>query len=89
MGLLNDFAAFAKAKADPTTAPATDEDRAGWFAAATAQPRQPALSTVQQLHGYLFHKNPIRMRRLRSDFNWMQKELKKMGRNPEDARWLL
>lgn len=89
MGLLHDFTAFAKTRVDPVPGPATDEDRAGWFAAASERPRVPALTTRQQLHGYLFHKNPVRMRRLRSDFKWMQKELTKMGRNPEDARWLL
>lgn len=87
MGLFRDIGAFTKAQANPTVP--TDQDRAGWFAAADEKPSRPVIASAQQLRGYLVHKNPIRMRRLRSDFKWMQKELEKMGRNPEDARWLL
>lgn len=34
-------------------------------------------------------KNPRRWRRLISDFRWAQGEMERLGRNPEDARFLL
>lgn len=34
-------------------------------------------------------KDGHRMWRLQRDYRWMQKQMKKMGLNPEDARWLL
>jgi hypothetical protein len=73
----------------PRPRPATDDDRAGWFSAATEADKPPALNTREQLITHLRHKNPVRVHRLRKDFKWMQKEMKKLGRNPEDARWLL
>lgn len=33
--------------------------------------------------------NPIRWARLQRDYRWVQRRMKKMGLNPEDARWIL
>lgn len=34
-------------------------------------------------------RNPRRWKRLESDFKWAQRVMKRMGRNPEDVRFLL
>lgn len=42
-----------------------------------------------EILAYLERKNSVRMWQLRRNFKWMQKQMKKMGLNPEDARELL
>lgn len=34
-------------------------------------------------------KHPWRMARMSRDLNWLENQMKKMGLNPEDARYLL
>lgn len=83
------FFQYAKYRTSPPR-PASDEDRAGWFAAAETQTKQkPAMGTREQIRGYLFSMNPVRMRRIQRDYRWMQRQMQKAGLNPEDARWLL
>lgn len=43
----------------------------------------------QDILAYLERKNAYRMWRLRHDYKWLQKQMKKLGHNPEDARELL
>jgi len=42
----------------------------------------------EQMIEILKRRNPVRWWRLQSDYRWMRRELKKAGRNPEDARWM-
>jgi hypothetical protein len=68
----------------------TDQDHLDWQ---TAQDlgaiRKPKPQTIQEVKQLLTWKDPMRMRRMRKDFAWMEKQLAKMGLNPEDARYLL
>jgi hypothetical protein len=66
----------------------TDDDRAGWDAALSAQPRgkQATIDDVKQL---IRHRNPIKWWQMQRDFKWLQGEMKRLGLNPEDARFLL
>lgn len=73
---------------DPTTPrTVTEVDREAWYLASQEAP--PRSLSREQLLTRLTMTNPVRMRRIRKDYAWMQRQLKKAGRNPEDARWLL
>lgn len=65
----------------------TDLDRKKWFEA--SQERPPKELRREDIIAILTQKNFVRVRRLQKDYRWMQKQLIKMGRNPEDAKWLL
>lgn len=86
---LRDIWKYAQYRANATPRPVTDDEFESWFAAATEQDEPPKHLNRKQLLMMLKVKNPIRMRRLRKDYAWMQRQLKKVGANPEDARWLL
>jgi hypothetical protein len=64
------------------------EDYAGWDAALDARASIPP-RTVEQVRATIKMKNPIRWAQLQRDLRWVGKEMKKMGLNPEDARYLL
>jgi hypothetical protein len=64
----------------------TDEDYDSFDQA--ADQRQPQLSRGK-IEAELNRRNHHRMWRLRRDYRWVQKQMGKMGLNPEDARWLL
>jgi hypothetical protein len=61
----------------------TDEDIA-WF----EDTKLDKPLTMEDVKALLRQRNPVRWWRLQNDFKWMQRQLRKMGRNPEDARWL-
>lgn len=63
-----------------------DEDILGFYEAADA--RKPMM-TRDEVIAHLKRKNSHRMWRIGYDYRWMQKELKKLGMNPDDARELL
>ena len=65
----------------------TDEDKAGWFAAAMEQPRSPR--TMESLREDVRRRNPVRWRRLQRDIRWVRKEMKRLGLNPDEWRWIL
>ena len=46
-------------------------------------------SNLATLRKRIYSLSPVRWKRMQRDFRWMQKQMKKMGLNPEDARWLL
>ena len=52
------------------------------------QRKPPAPMTLNRLRTHMSRKNYARWRRLKKDFAWMQREMRKLGLNPEDARWL-
>jgi hypothetical protein len=66
----------------------TDSDLASWFNAADERPTQTTLD-LNQMRNYLKAKNPYRWARMQSDMRWARKIFVKLGRNPEDVRWLL
>lgn len=70
--------------------PLTLEDRAGW---ADAQDRGHKISrkpeTLEAVRKLIKHRNPVRWMQLQRDYKWVQKEMKKLGLNPEDARYIL
>jgi hypothetical protein len=54
-------------------------------------PEEPYYShqTLSQIRAFLKSRNRRRWNRLESDFKWLQDEMKKIGLNPDDARFLL
>jgi hypothetical protein len=70
--------------------PLTNEDHLSWQTAQDIrQSEPPAPRTIEDARKRLQAANPVKYRFLKRDFKWAQKEMKKMGLNPEDARWLL
>lgn len=54
-----------------------------------ASEKRPQQMTIDLLQAKLKRKNPVRWNRLQSDMRWMRRQMVRMGRNPDDARWLL
>jgi len=67
----------------------TEADRLSWYDAGTSRSRGPADRTVQDVQALIRNRNPVRWRQFKSHYRWVQKEMKKLGLNPEDARYLL
>jgi hypothetical protein len=68
----------------------TPMDRLGWDDALSSReestmPPRTREEVIERVKAI----NPIRWRMMRRDFKWLQKEMHKMGLNPEDARFLL
>lgn len=63
-----------------------EEDVLGFYEA--AESRKPMM-TRDDILAALERKNSYRMWRIRHDFKWLQRQLRKMGHNPDDARELL
>ncbi len=66
--------------------PLTEQDFDGFRAAADERPKP---RTIEDIRRRLTERNFVRMNRLQKEYRWMQREMKKMGLNPEDARWVL
>lgn len=67
----------------------TDEDRLAWDDALDQRARKTKPETLDDIRALIRHRNPIRWRNLQKDYRWVQKEMKKLGLNPEDARYIL
>lgn len=65
----------------------TDKDYDAWEAAFSQRP--PEVRTVEQARKAIQHMNPVKWRQLQGDYKWLQRKMKKLGLNPEDARFLL
>lgn len=65
----------------------TSEELDSWFDDGKQVP--PSNHTRESIRSAIKSRNPVRFNRMMRDFRWMQKQMKKMGLNPEDARWLL
>lgn len=63
-----------------------DEDVLGFFTAADS--RSGAM-TRDEVIAAIEKRNAYRLWRIRHDFKWLQKQMKKLGQNPDDARELL
>lgn len=72
----------------PTQRHLTKDDIDGWMDAASKRkpPRKLDRRTLQE---YLKAKNLRRWNRLQRELRWAEKELGKLGLNPEDARWMV
>lgn len=71
---------------------ATDEELVGWNDALdmrenTAYSRIP-LQTREDVIRAVRRTNPIKYGQIMRDYKWLQKQMKKLGLNPEDARYL-
>lgn len=66
----------------------TDEELIGWDAAADGR-KPPKPATIEEVRAALRRINPVKWHNVQSDYRWVQKQMKKMGLNPEDARFIL
>ena len=67
----------------------TEDDLAGWSDALDSREKAIKPRTVQDVRILVRKVNFVRWHRLQKDFAWLQKEMKKMDLNPEDARYIL
>ena len=67
----------------------TEKEVGDWLGAAEQRERKIRPRTADAIRLELRRRNYVRYWRLQRDFKWMQKEMKRMGLNPEDARNLL
>lgn len=67
----------------------TEYDRAGWADAQDAREAAVTPRTVNSAQRLIRQRNPVKYRRLEKDFKWLQKEMVRIGLNPEDARYIL
>ena len=61
----------------------TEEEYRAWVDS------RPVEGRPENIRMALRDRNPARWRRLQLDVKWMKNELRKMGLNPDDARWYL
>lgn len=66
----------------------TDDDRLQWDTALNQQTRGQQ-RTHAQVREMLKQRNRLRWWGMQRDFKWLQREMERMGLNPEDARYLL
>jgi hypothetical protein len=66
----------------------TDQDVHNWTEASRNM-KPPRKYDVLSLRSYMNAKSRRRWTRLQKDFKWVQKQMVKLGANPEDARWIL
>lgn len=66
----------------------TPEDLDGWLDAASKR-KPPRKLDRQSLRNYLQARNPRRWGRLQRELRWAERELGKLGLNPEDTRWMV
>lgn len=64
------------------------EDDMFLYDVAVRQRRRP-IGSQDEIIKYLNSKNPVRLRRMRADYRWCQKQYKRLGLNPEDVVNLL
>ena len=64
----------------------TSDDVDSFVEAATLR-KEPR--TTAQARAAIRQSNPVRWWRLQGDLKWLRREMKRMGLNPEDARWIL
>jgi hypothetical protein len=67
----------------------TEADRIGWADAQDSRESSMKPRTTQDVRALVRNRNPIKWAQLQGNYRWLQKEMKKMGLNPEDARYIL
>lgn len=80
--------AYNEAQYSSTPHRLTEEDHVDWSEAAQAG-YHPKPQTVEQIREALRRTNPVKWRQVQADLRWVQKHMKRMGLNPEDARYVL
>jgi hypothetical protein len=68
--------------------PLAPSDIVSWDIAASERPSGPA-RTMDRVKRDLINRNPVKWRRLQKEYRYFQKQMEKMGLNPEDVRFLL
>jgi hypothetical protein len=66
----------------------TETDLAGWFDETPLPPR-PVKSDRENLRELIRVRNPVRWYRMQKDLEWVRRQLIKLGRDPNEAKWLL
>lgn len=67
----------------------TDEDYVGFDAALDARAAQQLKpKNIEEVRTAIRRINPIKYRQVMSDYRWLQKQMQRLGLNPEDARYL-
>jgi hypothetical protein len=66
----------------------SEDDKAAWLEAASKR-TPPRERDRETLRNYLQARNRLKWYRLQGLLRWYEKEMKKLGLNPEDARWIL
>lgn len=66
--------------------PLREEDVLGFF---EATEHRSAPMTRDQVIAAIEKKNSYRWWRIRHDYKWLKRQMKKLGQNPDDARELL
>jgi hypothetical protein len=66
----------------------SQDDLDGWLDAASKR-NPPAARDRNTLRNYLKAKNRRRWRILQRHLRWAEREMLKLGLNPEDTRWIL
>lgn len=66
-----------------------DEDRISWADAQDRRETAAEIRTREDVRALLRQRNPIKWMQIQRDIRWVEKEMKKMGLNPEDARSVL
>lgn len=67
-----------------------DADLVGWNESLSERARrQPKPETWEEVRRAIQMSNPVRWGHLQSELRWLKKKMKKMGLNPDDARYLL
>lgn len=47
------------------------------------------LRRIEDVRAEISKVNPVKFWQMRRDFKWLQRQMKKLGLNPEDARYIL
>jgi len=66
----------------------SQDDLDGWLDAASKR-NPPRKRDRNTLRDYLKARNPYKWRMLQKYLRWAEKELLKLGMNPEDTRWII
>lgn len=74
--------------ADPARRRLSDDDVAGWVEAAS-QRTPPRKRDRETLRNYLKARSPWKWAALNRYLRWAEKEMERLGLNPEDVRWIL
>lgn len=67
----------------------TEDDRLAWYDAGSEREKAIRPQTIADVQALVRNRNPVRWRQLQGHYKWLQKEMKRMGLNPEDARYML
>lgn len=68
----------------------TEQDRLEWEQAQDERMIQPLKPrTRDEVRNAIKYRNPVRWWQIQRDFSYLRREMKRLGLNPEDARWII